>query len=171
MPLTQAELKKHLHYNPDTGMFIRVSVGKGPAVIGDFAGSVRGKQARYCSISIKSKNYAAHRLAFLYMEGSFPPDQVDHLDGDTFDNRWSNLRKADTFINNKNKACDKRNVSGTTGVSWCSSSRKWKAQINSDGVRIHLGYFVDKREAVEARGIAELIYGFHENHGRASNAS
>jgi hypothetical protein len=166
MPLTQAELKKHLYYKPETGVFIRVGKGKGPVVIGDYAGSVRGKRARYCRISIKSKHYLAHRLAFLFMEGSFPPSQVDHISGDTFNNSWGNLRKADSSINNKNKAVSKKNASGVTGVSWSARGNKWKSQITSNGTRHHLGYYDDMEGAVIARQNAEVAHGFHENHGR-----
>src|SRR5882724_1994819 len=53
-----------------------------------FAGSpVITKNARgYVCIRINGSRYLAHRIAWLYIAGSWPPNQIDHENGDTGDN-------------------------------------------------------------------------------------
>lgn len=157
--ITQEDLKKELHYNPDTGVFTRTSNGS-------VAGSVKGGAHRYSIVSILSSKYPAHHLAFIYMTGRSPDNFVDHISGDPFDNRWINLRDVTAQENNTNKAVGTNNKSGVIGVHWSKKERSWKSQINVMGKRIHLGYFKDFFEAVCARKSAQCKHGFHQSHGR-----
>uniref|UniRef100_A0AAU8GJY0 HNH endonuclease motif-containing protein n=1 Tax=Salmonella phage PMBT31 TaxID=3153514 RepID=A0AAU8GJY0_9CAUD len=97
--ITQELLKELFEYNPDTGDFIR-KVSKGRAKAGTIAGSP--DKDGYIFIGINRKRYAAHRLAFLYMEG-YIPDLVHHLNNIRKDNRWCNLKDATSQENNRNK--------------------------------------------------------------------
>jgi hypothetical protein len=51
---------------------------------------------------VLGKVYQAHRLAFLYQEGKFPLEEVDHINHKKDDNRWSNIRHATRVENSKN---------------------------------------------------------------------
>ena len=86
--ITQEYLKSRLHYDPDTGMFTHLT-RKGGVELGSVAGSP--VKDGYIKICLIKKNYSAHRLAFLYMEGTFPPDIVHHMNDTVDDNRWENL--------------------------------------------------------------------------------
>lgn len=156
--ITKEELAKHLMYDPGTGLFYRLS--------GEIAGTktVTGGR-RYHSIRVGGVRAMSHKLAFVAMGYDYP-DCVDHINGDTFDNRWKNLRNSSASENNKNKAIDRRNRSGITGVHWSARDGKWKAQINSKGKRFHLGYFDSLELAQKARISAQIEHGFHANHGR-----
>lgn len=165
--LTQERLKELLHYCPETGVFTWLVDGRGK-VKGIEAGTVRvnptsGKS--YRRITVCGDRFATHRLAFLYVTGEFPPDQVDHIDGNGLNNVWSNLRAVTSTENHKNLRKNVCNISGVTGVAWAKARRKWYAYISVDSCNKHLGYFHDKEEAVSARKSAEVFYGFHENHG------
>jgi hypothetical protein len=46
-------------------------------------------------IDIKGKPYLAEHLAWLYVTGEWPKHAIDHVNGDTLDNRWENLRESD----------------------------------------------------------------------------
>lgn len=166
--IAQAELKKELHYNPDTGVFTRLYKYKGPASVGDVAGSGSGDTKRYNTISIKSVSYKSANLAFLYINGRMPIGVLDHISGDALDDRWCNLREVTIQQNNMNKAKGKNNKSGVVGVHWSVRDNSWKSQINVMGKRIHLGFFKDFFEAVCARKSAQQKHGFHHNHGRIS---
>jgi hypothetical protein len=72
---------------------------------------------------------------------------VDHRDGNTLDNRRSNLRVATVGQNGKNRELNSNSTSGLKGVSWTPKLGRWKAQIQSNGKGIFLGYFWDKLDA------------------------
>jgi len=161
-----------LNYDPETGIF-RWSKSFGPVSKGSKAGTVvqRNSQRpgggnRYVKIGIDGVKYYAHRLAFLIKEGRWPKEQVDHINGDGTDNRWSNLREVTQAVNSRNATLRADNKTGRTGVIWDKRKQKWRAEIRVDDEGIHLGYFEDFEQAVKAREEAENRYGFHQNHGR-----
>jgi hypothetical protein len=57
-----------------------------------------------------------------------------------------------------NKSKNFNNTSGITGVSFHKTNKKWRAYIENDGARKHLGYFESKEEAVQARQKGEETY-------------
>lgn len=75
---------------------------------------------------------------------------VDHINGNTLDNRRENLRLCSNAENSKNLKLAKNNKSGFRGVSWFSKSGKWRAVITCDGKYQHLGLFESKNQAIEA---------------------
>lgn len=110
--------------------------------------------------------YHAHRIAWLHYYGSWPNDQIDHIDGDRANNRISNLRAVSQAENNRNMKRFCTNTSGLVGVCWDESRGKWMARITVGSKYKHLGRFDDFNDAAKARKAAEIKYGFHENHGR-----
>lgn len=108
------------------------------------------------------KSYSAHRVAFLYMHGDWPINQVDHLDGDTANNKWENLEDVTAEGNGRNRKKNGNNTSGTTGVNWSRSNNKWEARINHKGVRKSLGLFDSLESAKLIRELAEVEYGYSQ---------
>ena len=144
--LTQAELKRIWHYDPDTGLFTRLIATAGHKKIGEIANGRSNKN--YVQIQIAEKTYKAHRLAWLYMTGDWPKHQVDHINGIRDDNRWCNLRDVKQSVNQQNQRSPHRdNKSGYAGVCWDKSINKWRAQITVNNKKIHLGIFDDVHEA------------------------
>ena len=76
---------------------------------------------------------------------------VDHIDNNKHNNNLINLRFATPSQNQHNKSIGKNNTSGTKGVSWNNKSNKWTAQIKINGKQIHLGYFLNKDDAINIR--------------------
>ena len=128
------------------------------------AGSVRPDG--YRDIMVKGKHYFGHRLIWLYIYGKFPDNTIDHINGDTLDNRIENLRDVTTQENLKNQRKRCTNKSGHMGVYWHIRKEKWQANIRVDGAKKHLGSFNVLEDAVAARQAASIKYGYHENHGR-----
>ena len=132
---------------------------------GSKAGTLH-KKTGYVRIKILGRSYRAHRLAWLIMYGSFPPDHIDHINGVKHDNRIINLRAVTHAENNRNRALDIRNKSGYTGIAYNKKTNKWIARIGGTRKRVYLGSFDNLEDAIEARRIAEINYNYHPNHGR-----
>jgi hypothetical protein len=146
MDITQSQLKAALHYDPDTGVFTRLT-GKGSK--SNVVGTVpKGERHAYLKIGIGRKIYQAHRLAWLYMTGACPEGFIDHINGNKLDNRFSNLRVATASQNKQNTRKARRDSkSGLLGASWHSRTNKWRAAIQIDGKKKHLGYFDTPEQA------------------------
>jgi hypothetical protein len=152
--LTQARLKELLHYNPDTGVFTNLSARSTSIKAGVSAGYIR--QDGYVVIKVDSKPYKAHRLAWLYVHGSWPIDLIDHIRSD---NKISNLREATNRQNIQNlKAARSDNGSGYLGVSFRKGCGKWRATIFIDGMNRSLGDFDTPELASEAYLTAKRIH-------------
>lgn len=169
--ITQDQLKDQLHYSPETGIFTWIWVNEYTynVKVGDVAGSITtgpDNVAGYWRVMIKGKHHRAHRLAWLYMYGEFPKDQVDHINGIKDDNRIINLRAVDGLTNMKNKSKYKCNKSGFIGIGWHKRDKVWVSSIRVNTKLIHLGNFKKLSDAVKVRVEAEELHGFHINHGR-----
>jgi hypothetical protein len=151
--LTQAVLRALLDYDPTTGLFTwkwRDDVR--PQWNGRYAGKeagydwTAGPNVTYRSIRIFDWPFLAHRLAFLYVTGEWPPDAVDHMDMDGLNNRWSNLRPATKEQNAANTRATRNNRTGFKGVS-PSPNGKYRATIHVDGKQRWLGTYATAEEA------------------------
>lgn len=164
--LTQDQLKEVLHYSPETGVFTWL-VSPCPRLRkGAEAGCVNIQSGKpYRVVGVRYQLYPAHRLAFLYMTGEFPEDQVDHIDGNGCNNIWSNLRAVTGLENQKNRRKNANNTSGRTGIYWNVNRNRWVSRIMVEGKSKYLGCFTNKEDAIAARKKAEAELGFHKNHG------
>lgn len=165
LPLTQERLKHLLHYNPDTGVFTWLSKPSRRINSGSIAGRIKPKKG-YVEIGISGRIYLAHRLAWLYIYGTWPKEQVDHINGIRNDNRIKNLRLATTSQNQWNKKMQKNNTSGIKGVSWDNQRGKWIAQCWLFGKHHKIGRFSSIDDADRAiRQFREKHQGEFCNHG------
>jgi hypothetical protein len=169
--LTQERLKELLHYNPDTGLFTwKARPFKNFKTLKNMnAWNAKNayKQAGtlekngYIRISIDSKDYRAHRLAWLYFYGIFIDRQIDHINHNTSDNRIINLRLATQGQNNQNQNRSHiDNKSGFLGVSFNTYKNKYFSRIQVERKQYFLGYFNTAIEAHEAYLTAKRK--FHE---------
>lgn len=142
--LTQARLQELLSYDPETGVFAwKKRTGRCSA------GAIAGCQDErgYVVLSIDGKRYYAHRLAWLYSTGQFPSKNIDHINGEKFDNRIKNLRDVNTQTNLQNlkKAMVTNKSTGILGVRKLRG--KFLAQITIEGKETHLGTFNSAEDA------------------------
>jgi len=160
MKLTQKRLRELLHYDPIAGVFTWLISKKGTRA-NLVAGSVsKNKDNGYRRIKIDGNFYKTSRLAWLYMEGYFPENDIDHENRIRHDDRWENLRHVSRQCNTRNSSTRSDNTSGITGVMWHKAAQKWQARIMISGKGFSLGLFQSKTNAAMARWEAEKKYGF-----------
>ncbi len=157
--ISQEFLKSILDYTEDTGKFTwKIRQDKGKNWNNTYPGKAAGgtDPTDYSRIKINCISYLAHRLAWLYMTGSWPKEVLDHIDGDVFNNTFSNLRECSQSENTRNSVLYKNNTSGHVGV--IRVKNKWVASIKVNKKRKSLGYFTNIEDAVAARKAAEDEY-------------
>jgi hypothetical protein len=159
---TQERVKEILEYSPDTGAFIWKISNSNRVKVGAKAGTLMN--TGYISIGIDGPQYLAHRLAFLYVNGTLP-SEIDHIDHNPANNAISNLRAVSHTANGRNQKFRCTNTSGVIGVGWDKSRGAWQARIRHDNRIVHLGRFKNIEDAAKAREKAEQEYGYHPNHG------
>jgi hypothetical protein len=140
-----------LEYDQETGV-LTWRESRGRVKKGDVAGSTGPKG--YVVVHVDGKGYHAHRLVWLIVHGRFPPEHLDHVDGNKVNNRLVNLREASNAENQQNlKRARSHNKVGTLGVS--IHKGHWRAQIVVNGKAKHLGHFQSKEAAAAAYLIAK----------------
>jgi hypothetical protein len=108
----------------------------------------RGGQVYYAGRSNGVGNDYMHRVIKNVPNGMF----TDHVNGNGLDNRKENLCICTNAENLRNRTrLPENNTSGTLGVTWVKTNNKWRAQAMRNYKNVHLGYFSDKKEAIECR--------------------
>lgn len=154
--ITQAHLKSILDYDPQTGVFVWKNNVRFSPRAWKIAGS-KDNQG-YIRIQINQKLYKAHRLAWLYVHGSFPEKEIDHINHQRADNRIANLRSADRVLNTQNTSARKRGTSSLLGVSLYKPTGQWTAQISANKRKVYLGRYATEQEAHAAYMKAKAIH-------------
>lgn len=143
--LTQDNLKGVLRYEPETGEFSRVRAKQPQRKVGGVGLS------GYLQIDVAGRIYYAHRLAFLWMVGYWPKNQIDHINGNKLDNRWVNLRDVTVRVNQENRrAAKSNNEIGLLGVSRrsvCPGNKPFVARLMAYGKLEHCSYHTTPEEA------------------------
>jgi hypothetical protein len=143
--LSADEARRVFLYDPESGLLswrARPSVG---VKVGDSAGSKR--KDGYLGLKYRGQQYLAHRIAWLITYGSWPVQDVDHIDGNRSNNAIANLRDVSRAMNVQNVRAPRcsNEASGMLGVT--KRGRKWQASIWAGGRRSYLGLFSAPEEA------------------------
>lgn len=110
-------------------------------------------------VSYAGKSRAAHRIIWTMVHGYIPENAfIDHINGNPFDNRISNLRLSNHNTNQYNRGAPKVNTSGFKGVTWSKALSKWKATVRANAKYHHLGYYNTKSEAAVAVAKGSIRY-------------
>ena len=167
--LTKEDLIKYVTYDPVTGYFLSNGCKYSNKNKGDRVGCLH-KTKGYRYVVVKGKTYREQRAAFLYMTGSWPVNQVDHINGIKDDNRWVNLRDVPPIENSKNRGLWRTNISGYKGVCWNKSVNKWQVLCRYNGKQIYKGVYKDVHEAgMVAKMTYEIMHAEVEGDGYASS--
>ena len=100
--------------------------------------------AGYTYVGIPGRVVLLHRLLWvLYHKTN--PTILDHINGDTSDNRKENLREVTSRENSQNKKCHRDG--SLPGANWLPTAQKWVSGITRDGVSVYLGSYTTEQEA------------------------
>lgn len=165
--ISQETLKNLLEYDKETGIWswrvYRSKRAKAQQEAGYLNKDSHGKV--YKAITIRGKGYKASRLAWLYMTGDWLDSsiEIDHINRDSRDNRWINLRLSTKQENSYNKGVYKRKINLPKGV--YISGKKYVAKITADKNTRIIGLFTSPQEAHKAYCEASI-----KLHGKFSGA-
>ena len=142
--LTAERLRALMHYNPETGEFSRrmhlSNRSRASSVVGNKHSS------GYIIICVDGSPRRAHRLAWLYVYGEWPKEQIDHINGIRDDNRIANLRDISHIENKKHRAVAVK-PGRLLGAGFHKMTGRWTSQMTVNYKKIHLGYFKTEMEA------------------------
>lgn len=111
---------------------------------GKAAGSLDNKGYRTICLQVdgKKQSVKAHVVAWALSYGAWPERYVDHVNGMKDDNRLTNLRKASTAENARNRGPTRANKTGLKGVTFTANGKRFRAQIKGEDSRVvYLGTF------------------------------
>ena len=121
----------------------------------------------YYRFKFGQKLYSNHRIIYFLNTGIDPEEKtVDHEDGDSLNNKISNLRLATRSQNQDNRKKQKNNKSGATGVFFRKSMQTWEPYIVKGVRQLSLGRFKNKDKAVAVRIVAEADPRFRDQEFR-----
>jgi len=148
---SQATLCERFEYNPDTGIIVwkdlprdmfseeRIWLGRNARFTGKPAGGVGN--GGYLRVAVDGVPIYVHRIIWKMMTGDEPPDDLDHINRDRTDNRWSNLRGTTRKQNTHNKTMHRGHKVGLKGVSFDHRNGKYYAWIWRGKRNDYLGTF------------------------------
>lgn len=154
--LTQERVLELFDYDAENGWLIRKKDNHG-RVVNRPCGNKPGC-AGYGLLTIDGKTYRVHRVIWLWCKGSWPENEIDHLDRNRMNNRINNLQDVEHKQNQQNIGRHSDNSSGFPGVSWHKRAKKYRARIEVDDKDIYLGYFNTAEEAYRAYQLAKIKY-------------
>ena len=155
-------LKWLFRYDSMTGKLYRIRRSSGKVLEQERETTYVGNHG-YLVVSITDseglgRKFQVHQLIYFMHSGEEPLQLIDHINGITNDNRFSNLRLATESLNQRNAKMQRNNTSGITGVFWDRTNEKWRAQAcDISGKRKYLGVYEEKEEA------AAVVSAFYSN--------
>jgi hypothetical protein len=148
-----SEISQDLEYCLETGVFRwKKHMGGRAPKAGGFAGTPH--IAGYTQIGYKQNIYLAHRLAWLFVHGSWPEKDLDHINGNKTDNRICNLRECTHAENMLNRRKQKNNRVGHKNICLPRGRNQYVVRIAKHGKTHCAGYYYSLEDAIKARDAA-----------------
>ena len=170
--VSQEQLRELLDYDPETG-----ELRWKPKAGSEWQISWNVRHAGKPALAASNGKYGhrvgqlfgrkvyAHRVIWAWMTGGWPEQEIDHINGDTSDNRWCNLREANGSQQRANSVWPGRSLPRGVYRNNQIGGRAYIAAITINGQYVYLGAFDTPKEAHEAyRKAAEEHQGEHAYH-------
>lgn len=159
-PLPPVEyLRECFDYDPDTGI---LTWRERPVEHFTSAGLCRRTNLRWANkeagrtnqsrreVRVYGASFFVHRIIWKIIYGADPAEQIDHIDGNSLNNKISNMRSATSAQNAHNMKAKPTRDGALKGATFCKDTKRWKSAITLGGKHIHLGRFDTQKEAHEA---------------------
>lgn len=128
----QAHLREIFDYDPDTGSVVWRKPPRRRDMVGQHAGYI--SRQGYLRLHVSGSPFMAHRVVWKWMTDEEPPSHIDHINGNTIDNRWANLRAVTASQSMQNRRIKSHNNTGYKGVYRTKGNRWFWTKVN--GVRV-----------------------------------
>ena len=145
--------RQMLAYDQNSGNFYWRESPRIGVKAGSQAGTINSKGYRL--IKIDGRHILAHRLAWYFVHGRLPFDQIDHIDCNRDNNCIKNLRECNNAQNAQRSSVGKINKTGHRGICYLPRHKKYQASIGYNNKRKNLGLYQDFDEAVEVYELAK----------------
>jgi len=152
-------------YTGDGKLYTKKPYGRGGKIksVGDRVGwdNLHG----YEQIFFQGRVYMSHRVIYFLHHGIYPKLDIDHINGDSMDNRPENLREV-SFVQNL-RSYQKPRMGGRysskyRGVSLHKLTSTWRARMCYNKTERSLGYFNTEEEAALAWNYGAMRLGFNK---------
>lgn len=119
--------------------------------IGQRVGGFRkdGRQQLILTVNGKPRLYLVYRLIWCHQKGEWPREVLDHINRNPTDDRIENLRDVSQSENNQNKR-DPLSNNRLQVLGVCPWKGRYRATIGKDGKQLHLGVFLNIKDAEKA---------------------
>ena len=139
------DIRDYLEYSIITGQLYWKRSPGGNIRVGSKAGSTSD---RYIQVGFDGRLHYNHRVIFYILEGTWPEEEVDHINRCGLHNMWCNLRRATRHEN----AANRHDINTFMGVKWVPTRSRWRASTpRVDGRQHDLGNFKTHLAACYAR--------------------
>lgn len=136
------EVLEMIEYSEESPSGLVWKVGGNRKVVGAQVGyrktQVRGVYERSTwTTMIKYKSYLCHRLVWILHNGEIPEGmEIDHIDGNSLNNKISNLRCIESILNKRNRGPSLLNTTGVTGVIYWENKKGGQAYYKAQWSRL-----------------------------------
>lgn len=168
------ELLLEFFFEKENELFWKKMPKRSRHMTGEIAGRIKGG---YRTVKFLRTEWLVHRILWVMRNEQIPDGMlIDHIDGNKINNAPGNMRIVNHKQNNHNRALNKRNISGVSGVTWHKQWKKWAVSVDAYGKKEKAGFFDNLDDAKNAAiALKDKMHGEYSGlnrlHGEAERIS